>query len=597
MAKTTADFMVDRLYEWKVRRVYGYPGDGINGLLGALARQQKKIRFIQARHEEEAAFMACAHAKFTGSTGVCMATSGPGAVHLLNGLYDAKMDHQPVVAIVGQQPTTALGSHFQQEIDLVSLYKDVAHEFVYMASTPAQVRHLLDRAFRIAAARRTVTCVIVPNDVQEADAVASPPRKHGSNFSGIGYNRPEVVPSMYDLKAAAEILNAGQRVAILAGAGAAGAADELQEVADVLGAGVAKSLLGKPVLSDELPYVTGVAGLLGTKPSWDLMMGCDTLLVVGSTFPYAEHYPREGQARGVQIDIDAGALSVRYPMELNLVGDSRLTLRRLLPLLEHKTNRGWRDKMENEVREWWQVLEARARHAANPVNPQLLFWELSPKLPDNAILTCDSGSAANWYARDIKMRPGMMGSLSGGLATMCPGVPYAIAAKFCHPERPVVAMVGDGAMQMLGNDGLVTIEKYWKEWANPVLVVLVLHNNDLNQVTWEQRALTGDPKFAASQDIPDFPYATYARLLGLHGLEVAEPREIGPAFDAALESDAPTVIDALCDPNVPPIAPHITFDQMKGYVSALAKGDPNTLGVVGQSAREMMSTLLTRSRR
>jgi pyruvate dehydrogenase (quinone) len=541
--------------------------------------------------------MACAHAKFSGEVGVCMATSGPGAIHLLNGLYDASLDHQPVVAIMGQQATRALGSDYQQEVDLVSLYKDVAHEFVHMASTPSQVRHLIDRAVRIAKAHRTVTCVIVPNDIQEMDAVPSPPRQHGSNFTGIGYSDPAVIPQEKDLFHAAEILNNASRVALLVGAGALHAGKEVVQVADILGAGVAKALLGKAVLPDDLPYVTGSIGLLGTKPSWDMMAECDSLLVIGTTFPYAEFYPKEGQAKGVQIDIRPRALSLRYPMECNLVGDSALTLQALIPMLKPKLRRGWREKIEKNVAEWWDVLKARAMHSAHPINPQRLFWELSPKLPDNCILTCDSGTAANWYARDIKIRSGMMASLSGGLATMCSGVPYAIAAKFCHPDRPVVAMVGDGAMQMLGNSGLVTIGKYWKEWSNPTLIILVLHNNDLNQVTWEQRVTSGDPKFPASQDIPDFPYALYAQMAGLRGIGVRETSEIWDAYDMALQEKRPTVIDALCDPDVPPMPPHLTFEQIKGYTSAIFKGDSDALGVLTQTSKEMMSTLLARSGR
>jgi len=595
MATTVSDFVVQRLYDWGVRRIYGYPGDGINGVMGALNRAKEKVTFIQARHEEEAAFMACAHAKFTGEVGICIGTSGPGAIHLLNGLYDAKLDHQPVVAIVGQQATTALGADYQQEVDLISLYKDVAGQYVHMASSPAQVRQLIDRALRIALAERTVTCVILPNDVQELDAVASPDRKHGSTYTGLGFSRPDVVPNRDDLRRAAEVLNAGNKVAILVGAGALAAGEEVAEAAERLGAGVAKALLGKAVLPDHLPFVTGSIGLLGTKPSWELMMNCDTLLVIGSGFPYAEFLPKEGAARGVQIDLSPRMLGLRYPMEVNLQGDAALTLRALIPLLEKKTDRSWRDSIEKEVKEWWQVMEARAMISAQPINPQRLFWELSPRLPENCIITCDSGSAANWYARDLKVRTGMMASLSGGLATMCPGVPYAIAAKFCHPNRTVLALVGDGAMQMLGNNGLITISKYWKTWSNPNLVVLVLNNRDLNQVTWEQRVMNGDPKFDASQDLPAFSYAGYAEQLGLMGIEVTDPKQIAVAWERALNADRPAVIDAHCDPDVPPLPPHITFEQAKGYLSSIFKGDPNLAGIVKQSARQMMSSFLSRS--
>lgn len=382
MAETASDYLLRRLQDWGVRRIYGYPGDGINGILGALSRAADRMHFVQVRHEEMAAFMACAHAKFTGEVGVCLATSGPGAIHLLNGLYDAKMDHQPVVAIVGQQARASLGGEYQQEVDLISLFKDVAHMFVEMASTPEQVRHLVDRAVRIARVERTVTCIILPSDVQELEAVPEPPRKHGTIHSGTGYSAPYMVPQEEDLVRAAHLLNEGQRVAMLVGAGALGATDEVIEVAEILGAGIAKALLGKAVVPDGLHFVTGAIGLLGTKPSWDLMMGCDTLLIVGSNFPYSEFLPKPGQARGVQIDIDGKLLSLRYPMEVNLVGDAADTLRALVPFLKSKTiDRSWRQQIQDSTAEWWQVLEARAMNDANPINPQRVFWELSKRLP------------------------------------------------------------------------------------------------------------------------------------------------------------------------------------------------------------------------
>lgn len=592
MSETVGDFLLQRLADWGIKRIYGYPGDGINGIMGAFDRQTDRLTFIQARHEEMAAFMACAHAKFTGEVGVCLATSGPGAIHLLNGLYDAQLDHQPVVAIVGQQSRAALGGHYQQEVDLISLFKDVAHEYVHMASSPAQIRHLVDRAVRIAKSERTVTCIIVPNDVQELPAVQKPPRSHGTIHSGIGYSAPCVVPTQADLQRAAAVLNAGKRVAMLVGAGALHATDEVIEVANRLGAGVAKALLGKAAVPDDLPFVTGAIGLLGTKPSWDLMTNCDTLLMVGSRFPYSEFLPEEGQARGVQIDLDGRMLSLRYPMEVNLEGDSVETLRALLPLLEQKKDLAWRYEIEHGVAEWWRVLEARAMNDANPINPQRVFWELSPRLPDDCILTSDSGSAANWYARDLKLRRGMMASLSGGLATMGPGVPYAIGAKFAFPERPVIALVGDGAMQMNGNGELVTIVKYWKEWRDPRLIVMVLNNRDLNQVTWEQRALAGDPKFEAAQNLPDFPYARYAEIIGLQGIRVTDPNAVGPAWDEALTANRPVVIEAYTDPDVPPLPPHIRFDQARAYMSALLKGDPDAMGIIKASAKEFMDQLL-----
>ena len=590
MAETVGDFLLKRLNQWGVKRVYGYPGDGFNGIMGAFGRT-KDVEFIQARHEDLAAFMACAHAKLSGEVGVCLATSGPGAIHLLNGLYDAKMDHQPVVAIVGQQKRSGLGGDYQQEVDLLSLFKDVASEYVHMATTASQVRHLVDRAVRIATEHRTVTCIVFPNDLQDMEAVEAPPREHGTVHSGIGRAGHSLVPHESELRDAAEILNAGKRVAILAGAGALRATDELIETAELLGAGIAKALLGKAAVPDDLPFVTGSIGLLGTEPSWEMMTECDTLLMVGSAFPYSEFLPKEGQARGVQIDIDGRMLSLRYRMELNLVGDAKETLRALLPFLKKKTDRKWRDTIEKNVAQWWRVMEARAMADADPLNPQRVFWELSPRLPDRAILTCDSGSAANWYARDIKIRRGMMASLSGGLATMGPGVPYAIAAKFVHPDRPVIAMVGDGAMQMNGISGLVTAAKYWKRWSNPTLVFMVLNNGDLNQVTWEQRAMEGDPKFSGSQDVPDFPYARYAEMLGLRGIRVERPADVGPAWETALSSSCPVVLEMVTDPSVPPLPPHITMKQAKAYLEALIKGDPDALHVIKESARQMWASV------
>jgi pyruvate dehydrogenase (quinone) len=594
MSETVGDYLLERLATWGVRRIYGYPGDGINGILGAFSRSSdgERPEFIQVRHEEMAAFMACAHAKFTGELGVCMATSGPGAVHLLNGLYDAKLDHQPVVAIVGQQARAGLGGNYQQEIDLDSLFKDVAHEYVQVAMEPTQMRHLLDRACRIALAERTVTTIIIPNDVQEAAAVPQPPHAHGTVHSSPGYRPPRVVPTEEDLARAAEVLNEGKQVAMLVGQGALHASLEVAGVAETLGAGVAKALLGKAVLPDDMPYVTGSIGLLGTRPSWTLMQECDTLLMVGSSFPYSEFLPEEGKARGVQIDIDGRMLGIRYPMEVNLVGDSAETLRALMPLLERKQDRSWREQIEGEVKEWWNLMDHRAQLEADPVNPQLVFHELSKRLPDGAIITSDSGSSANWYARDIRIRAGMMGTLSGTLATMGPGVPYAIAAKFAYPDRPVFALVGDGAMQMNGINELITIAKYRERWSDQRLVILVLNNRDLNQVTWEQRAMSGDPKFEGSQDLPDFPYARYAEMLGLKGIKVDSPDQVGAAWEEALAADRPVVYEAVTDPEVPPLPPHITIEQAKALSSSLIGGDPNAGPVIKQSLKQKLEEFL-----
>lgn len=587
MSKTVGSFIIDRLIAWSVKRVFGYPGDGINGILGGLQSAEEKIEFIQVRHEEMAAFMACGHAKFTGEVGVCMATSGPGAIHLLNGLYDAKLDHQPVVAIVGQQARAALGGHYQQEVDLLSLFKDVANDFVQMCVDPSQIRHLVDRAIRVALTKRTVTCIIIPNDIQELK-YEEPAREHGTIHSSIGYSRPRLLPAQADLQKAADILNGGKKVAILVGAGALGAADEVIEVAELLGAGVAKALLGKAVLPDDLPYVTGSIGLLGTKPSWDLMTECDTLLMVGSSFPYSEYLPKEGKARGVQIDIDGTMLGLRYPMEVHLQGDSKESLRALIPMLTRKEDRSWQQQIENEVAQWWKVLEARSMNSANPVNPQAVFWELSKRLTNDCIICGDSGSSTFWYARDIKIKKGMKASLSGTLATMCSAVPYAIAAKFAFPERMVVAISGDGAMQMLGINELITIAKYWRQWQTPQLIIVVVNNQDLNMVTWEQRALAGDKKFEASQNIPDFPYTQYAQMIGLDGIKIDRPEQIVSAFDRAMSADKPVVVEAVTDPNVPLLPPHVSPAQASKFFTALFKGDSEAWNMVKQTYKEVV---------
>lgn len=591
MAMTVGDFLVERLYQWGVRRIYGYPGDGINGVFGALNRANGKIRFIQARHEEMAAFMAAADAKFGGGLGVCIATSGPGASHLLTGLYDARMDHMPVLAIAGQQALTALGGHYQQELDLPAMFKDVAGAFVQQASAPAQVRHLVDRAIRIAVGERRVTAIILPNDLQEAE-YSEPPRTHGTLHSGIGYTRPKMLPYEADLQRAAEVLNAGEKVAILVGAGALDATAEVVAVAERLGAGVAKALLGKAALPDDLPWVTGAIGLLGTEPSYKLMTECDTLLMIGSGFPYSEFLPEESQARGVQIDLKADMLGLRYPMEVNLHGDAAETLRALLPLLTEKTERKWRGEIEQWRADWEEKLEARAMVAADPINPQRVAFELSPRLPDQAIITSDSGSCANWYARDVKIRRGMMCSLSGGLASMGAAVPYAIAAKFAHPERPVVAMVGDGAMQMNNMAELITVAKYWQEWQNPQWICCVFNNEDLNQVTWEQRVMEGDPKFEASQNIPNVPYHRFAESIGLKGIYVDREDWVAAAWEEAFAADRPVLLEFKTDPDVPPLPPHIKLEQAKNFATTLLHGDPDQGGIIKQSAKQLLGKVM-----
>jgi pyruvate dehydrogenase (quinone) len=576
---TVADYLLERLRAWDVQHVFAFPGDGINGILAAWGRADNKPQFVQARHEEMAAFEAVGYAKFTGGLGVCMATSGPGAIHLLNGLYDAKLDHVPVVAIVGQTSRSAMGGSYQQEVDLLTLFKDVASDYVQMVSVPEQLPNVLDRAIRVALSERAPTAIIIPSDVQEL-AYSAPTHAFKMVPSSIGVDWSTTTADDKGIAKAAEILNAGSKVAILAGQGARGARKELEQVADLLGAGVAKPLLGKDVLSDELPFVTGSIGLLGTRPSYEMMMNCDTLLTVGSSFPYTQFLPAFDQARGVQIDIDGKMIGMRYPNELNLIGDSAATLRALIPHLRRKEDRAWRDGIEDNVAKWWRSMEAEADVPADPINPMHVFRELSSRLPENAIVCADSGSSANWYARQLKFRGDMRGSLSGNLATMGPGVPYGIGAKFGCPGRPVIVFAGDGAMQMNGLAELITVKHYWEQWPDARLIIAVLHNNDLNQVTWEMRAMEGAPKFTESQRLPDVSYEGFARSLGLGGIAVDKPEQVAPAWDQALAADRPTVLDFRTDPDVPPIPPHATYEQAKDAAMALLKGDPNGWGII-----------------
>ncbi|MBV8862867.1 MAG: thiamine pyrophosphate-requiring protein [Mycobacterium sp.] len=573
------DYLLERLRAWDVQHVFGYPGDGINGILAAFGRADNQPAFIQSRHEEMSAFEAVGYAKFSGRVGVCMATSGPGAIHLLNGLYDAKLDHVPVVAIVGQTNRSAMGGSYQQEVDLLSLFKDVASDYVQMVTVPEQLPNVLDRAIRVALTQRVPTALIIPADVQELPY--SPPT-HAFKMvpSSLGIEWPAISPDDAAVARAAELLNEGKRVAILVGAGARGAQDELIEVAELLGAGVAKALLGKDVLSDELPWVTGSIGLLGTRPSYELMRDCDTLLTVGSSFPYTQFLPEFGQCRAVQIDVDGRLIGMRYPYEINLVADAKAALRALIPLLRRKEDRSWRDGIEKNVARWWETMQMEAMVSADPVNPLRLFSELSPQLPDNAIVTADSGSAANWYARNLRFRDDIRGSLSGTLATMGPAVPYGIGAKFAQPQRPVIVFTGDGAMQMNGMAELITIKRYWQQWEDPRLIVAILHNNDLNQVTWEMRAMGGAPKFAESQTLPDVDFAAFAAGLGLNAVSVKDPDELADVWRGALSANCPTVLDVYTDPDMPPIPPHATWDQFKAATTAVLAGDEDRVGFV-----------------
>ena len=584
----TADFLVERLKAWGVSRIFGYSGDGINGVIGAIQRDGA-IDFIQPRHEEMGAFMAVGYAKFSGELGVCLATGGPGATHLITGMYDAKADHTPLLAICGQAESTVRGGSYQQELNLDRMFADVA-EYVQEVTRPAQLPHVVDRAIRLAIARRGPSAIVLPKDVQEEKFV-EPARAHGFTRSGYGYSRPAVVPVEADLRKAAAVLNAGRKVAILIGAGAMSAAEEVIAVAETLGAGVAKALLGKSVLPDDLPFVTGSIGLLGTKPSSDLMNRCDTLLMIGTGFPWSEFLPKTGAARAVQIDVDPAMLSLRYPCDVNLHGTAKETLQLLMPMLERKADREWLREIEAGMSDWWQTLEARAMTKAHPVNPQRVVWEMSPRLPDNAIVTSDSGSCANWYARDYRVKRGQMASLSGGLASMGAAVPYAIGAKLAHPDRPVIALVGDGAMQMNNMAELITIAKYMDRWADKRLVTCVFNNQDLNEVTWEQRVMNGNPRFNASQDIPDIRYSRFAELVGLKGIFVEAPEDLAAAWDEALCADRPVVLEVKTDPEIAPLPPHISFKEARQFMLSMAK-DEDAGHVIRDTARQVINAVL-----
>lgn len=591
MSTKVSDYLLERLRAWKVEHVFSYPGDGINDLLAAWGRADNDPRFVQARHEEMSAFQAVGYAKFSGRVGVCAATSGPGAIHLLNGLYDAKLDHVPVVALVGQTNRSAMGGSYQQEVDLLSLYKDVASDFCEMVTVPEQLPNVLDRAMRTAIARRTVTALIIPADVQELD-YSAPEHAFKMVPSSLDMANYAPVPADADLARAAELLNAGEKVAVLVGQGARSARREVMEVADRLGAGVAKALLGKDVLDDDLPYVTGAIGLLGTRPSYELMRDCDTLLVIGSSFPYSQFLPEYDQARAVQIDVDPHMVGLRYPFEVNLVGDARATLQRLLPMLRQEQDGDWRRTIEQKNARWWEVMERRAAVEADPINPEYVVHSLNGLLPENVILTADSGSAANWYARHLRLRDGMRGSLSGTLATMGPGVPYAIGAKFALGGRPAIALVGDGAMQMNGLTELITIQKYWQDWEDPRLIVAVFNNQDLNQVTWEMRAMNGAPQFLPSQSLPDVAYADFARSLGLGGIRVEKPDEVQSAWERALAAERPYVLDFRTDPAVPPIPPHASFEQIEAAAVSVLKGDSDRAAMVRQGVKSKVQEML-----
>ncbi|MET7704533.1 thiamine pyrophosphate-requiring protein [Micromonospora sp. NPDC005413] len=595
---TVADHIVSRLFSWGVHRYFGYPGDGINGLTSALQRTNGRAQFIQVRHEETAGFAASAHVKYGGGPlGCALVTSGPGAIHLLNGLYDAKLDHQPVVALVGHTAVTAEGGGYYQEVDLLALYKDVAAAFLAQLDHPAQVRHLVDRACRTALARRTVTALILPLDLQDEPAIPDPPHAHGYyQTSNVPSSTPTVPPEA-DVRRAAEVLGGGQRVAMLVGQGALGAQDEVREIAHRLGAGVATALLGFTAVDHREPWVTGAIGLLGTRPSWQLMTECDRLLIVGSNMPYSEFYPPPGQARAVQIDLDGTQLGLRYPTEVNLTGDARPTLRALLRELGPGPGpTAWRAEIAEATSAWRRVQRDLAEQTADPVNPQLLFHTLNERLPDDVMLAVDCGTTTAWYARHVQVRPGMLASLSGTLLSMGGAMPYSLSAKFAHPDRPLVALIGDGAMQMNGVNELITVAKYWRSWADPRFVVLVLNNRDLAFVSWEQRSTEGTPMFPDSQQLPDIAYHQWAQVLGLHGELVDSPEQVPGVWDRALAADRPVVINALIDPAELMLPPHFTAAQARKTAAAVLRGDTDWAGIIRRGLPATISSYRPRRR-
>jgi pyruvate dehydrogenase (quinone) len=585
--RLVSDLMVERLKAWEVDTVFGYSGDGINGFMGAIRRSEGAIRFVQARHEEAAAFMAVGHGKYTGRVGVVTSTQGPGAVHLLNGLYDAKLDSVPVVAIIGQQSRTVLGSAYMQEIDLLTLFKDVAAQFGQLASSPEQVPMLLDRAFRTALETRSPCVVIVPHDVQKA-AMPELPHEHGIVATSPVWYPARVLPQEAELEAAVDVLSRGERVALLVGQGARGAQPDVVALAERLSAGITTSLLGKPYVDETLPFATGTMGHLGSTASAHLLNNCDTLLIIGSNDPWTEFYPQPGTARAVQIDIDGRKIANRYPVEAGLVGDAGEVLRELTSRLSQaphsQPRRQWRSEVEDQVRAWRDLSAERARIPAQPVNPELVVHELSGRLPANAQMSIDVGSCVYWYARQLTLPPGVPAHLSGTLASMGCAVPYGVAAKLAYPDRPLVALAGDGAMQMGGIAELVTVAHHWQEWADPRFIVCVFNNHDLAEVSWEQRETESEPRFPDSQEIPDFPYAGYAELLGLVGIRVQDPDQLGDAWEQAFAADRPVVLEVLTDPDVPLLPPFPAgAEKLDGMRSALADEEGS-----GEHARTLL---------
>jgi pyruvate dehydrogenase (quinone) len=582
MGDSAADILVETLIDWGVDTVFGLPGDGINGIMEALRKRQDQIRFIQVRHEESAAFMACGYAKYTGKLGVCLATSGPGGIHLLNGLYDAKLDGQPVLAITGHHYHDLIDTHQQQDVDLSRVFEDVA---VYNTRVmgPSHVENVTHLACRTALSYRGVAHINFPVDLQEHEGGERSKRNIPHHTSDV-FARRARLPAEDELQRAAEVLNAGQKIAILCGQGALDATEELVQVAEMLGAPIIKALLGKAAVPDDSPYTTGGIGLLGTRPSQEAMEGCDTLLMVGTSFPYIEFMPKPGQARGVQIDLDPARIGLRYPVEVGLVGDSQRTLQKLLPLLNHNEDRRFLEEAQEGMREWWQLMEERGTRPDVPMKPQVVAWELGKRLTDTAIVSSDSGTIATWFARQIPARHGQMYSLSGTLATMANGLPYTIAAQIAYPDRQCVAFVGDGGFTMLMGE-FATAVKY-----DLPIKVIIVKNNTLGQIKWEQMVFLGNPEYGCELHPIDF--AAFARVCGGVGFTIEDPRECSSVLDQALATPKPVIVEAVVDPFEPPMPPKVSLKQAAKFAESLAKGEPNrkeiALTVLSDKVRELI---------
>ncbi len=567
MADTGADVLIETIMDWGVDTIFGLPGDGINGIMEALRKRQEKIRFVQVRHEEAAAFMACAYAKYTRKLGCCLATSGPGGIHLLNGLYDAKMDSQPVLAITGMHYHDLIGTLAQQDVELDKLYEDVA-VFNQRVMGPDHVEPLADFACRTALSYRQVAHITFPTDLQDKEVSKRDRSKRNKpHHTSDVWAEPGHIPQEADLRRAAEILNSGGKIAILAGAGALHATDELEALAEVLGAPIIKALLGKAAVPDTSPYTTGGIGLLGTKPSQDAMESCDTLLIVGAAFPYIEFYPKPGSVRAIQVEIDPKRIGLRYPVEVGLVGDSKRTIQELLPLLRRKDDRGFLEKAQDGMKDWWKLMEERGTRTDTPMKPQVLAWELGKRLADNAIVSSDSGTNTTWFARQIPAKRGQMFSCSGNLASMAPGLPYTIAAQIAYPDRQCVAFIGDGGFSMLMAE-FATAVKY-----KLPIKVFVVKNNTLGQIKWEQMVFLGNPEYGVELQPIDF--AMFARACGGQGFTVREPGDCAKAIDQALAYQGPCVVEAYVDPYEPPLPANITVQQAAKFAESLVRGEPN----------------------